>query len=142
MEKLIHIYKDSLIWLCVYSAQIQKFSEMAEKGCEVPRRKLVYAMGMASQYKARLLEYKERLGFTDGLEFMSDRNKFIGFGVEKGIFSGDSSAVLDVCDKWIKGFPESANNYQYEVSVFAYCLSHPELKKHIYPKDLYADREE
>ncbi len=118
-------YKDSLAKVCLFSALLQGYAEKKEKGESVRDKDIVYVTMMLKQYKQFLLSDKAMLGFDDGLSFMED-NRFRGFEICGGRFIGDRSKIKGIVKKWIEGFPESANNYQYEVSMLALALAFPD----------------
>ncbi len=113
---VIPLYKDSCMKFCLYAARVAEYTRQLEAGLkDIDRKDFVYAGSMLASYKNYLLEDKEALGLTDGLSFMED-NRFFGFEIKDGRFIGDADKVFPVIDKWLDGFPESANHYQYEVS--------------------------
>lgn len=132
---LIQNYKSSLIWFCCYMAELQRFAEMKEKGKEPSKRKVIFASSMATFYKKDVLAYKEALGLTDGFQFMED-NRFNGFSIRNGRLEGDKDVVYDIVSGWVQGFPDTANNYEYEVAIYALALGWAERMPELYPKDL------
>ncbi len=118
-------YKDSLSKVCLFSALLQGYAEKKERGESVRDKDIVYVTMMLKQYKQFLLSDKAMLNFDDGLSFMED-NKFRGFEISNGRFIGDRSKIKGIVQKWIEGFPERANNYQYEVSMLVLALAFPE----------------
>ncbi len=123
---IIPQYKDSVMHFALYAARIAYLADLKEKGVPVDKGDIAYAGSCLSSYKEYLLEDKAALGFTDGLEFLED-NKFFGFEIKGGKFLGEPESVLPIVTKWLDGFPETANHYQYEVSCLVMCLAHPEL---------------
>lgn len=132
MEQLLINYRDSLFWFCAYNAQLQQFGEAIEQNQEINKKRLIYAAVMLEHYKSYLLEDKKALGFDDGLDFL-ENNRFIGFEIKEGKFIGDKDKVLDIVAKWRDGFPQKANNYQYEVAMLCLTLAFPEVLKDLYP---------
>ncbi len=118
-------YKNSLCNVCFYSALLQTYADKKASGEPVDGKDVVYATMMLAQFKQFLLSDKAILGFDDGLSFMED-NKFWSFEIKDGKFSGDREQVLPIVTKWVDGFPENANNYQYEVAVLTLALAFPE----------------
>lgn len=131
----IQAYKASVTWFCCYMAELQRFADMVEKGEMPSRRKVIYASSMAQQYAPEVLKNKEALGFTDGFSFLED-NRFDGFSILNGRLEGDRDKILPLVRKWVEGFPGTANNYEYEVGIYALALGWSEEKKGLYPADL------
>ena len=118
-------YKNSVCNVCFYTSLLAKYAEELEEKKPVKDGDIVYATTMLKKFKQYLLIDKEMLGFTDGLSFLSD-NHFRGFCIENGRFYGDRSGIKDIVEKWVKGFPDTANNYQYEVSMLVLALAFPD----------------
>lgn len=121
-ESSLKQYKNSLANVCFFSALLQKYADRKGK---VDKEEIVYAATMLKKYKQFLLIDKDFLGFTDGLSFMED-NRFFGFEIVNGKFSGNRDKIKGIVKKWIDGFPDTANNYQYEVAILALALAFPD----------------
>ena len=67
--------------------------------------------------KESLLSSKQEMGYDDGLTFLRDFNNFKGFKVEEGEVKGNVQFSADIIEPWIKGFPTTSNNYQFEVAM-------------------------
>lgn len=134
-QELLKRYRSSVTWLCCYLAQMQKFAELKVAGIDPPKKKLVYATSMAQRYMGYLLQDKEAMGLHDGLEFLGNNN-FDGFSIIDGAFHGNKDRVMPVVGKWVKGFPDSADNYEYEVAIYALALAFSDEKTGLYPKCL------
>lgn len=120
-------YKDSVMKFCLYASRVAEYTRQLEAGLKnIDVKDFAYASTMLKCYKNFLLQDKEELGLTDGLSFMED-NRFFGFEIKDGRFVGDAEKVFPIIDKWLDGFPESANHYQYEVSCLVMCMAHPEI---------------
>ena len=125
-DNALQLYKDAVFHFCAYSAlAVEAAKRVQEKGRKQDAKELSFTVMMADSYKDYVLASKEEMGFTDGLAF-TENNRFLGFELLDGKFSGDRDKVLPIVEKWVEGFPESANNYQYEAGLFALCMAHPD----------------
>ena len=123
MEDNIITFKDSVRHLCLYAADVQHMSDVIEKGGTVNRKRIIYALSKIGSYRSYTLQVMERMGIDGGLSFMED-NEFDGFSVKKGRLTTKSrDQVLRVCRKWLAGFPERANWYQFAAAMYALCLA-------------------
>ena len=136
MADKISRYKDSLLYFCLYTAEIQHFADLIDDRKDFDYRKLVFAASMAEKYKTFLLDDKKELGFTDGLAFLED-NKFLGFEMKDGRFIGDPDKVVPIVRKWVDGFPKVSNHYQYEVSIYVMAMIYGNLNKNLYPDRIF-----
>ncbi len=118
-------YKNSLANVCLFASRLEQYAEDKENGKKVREKDVIYTATMLKQYKQFLLTDKAMLGFNDGLSFM-ENNKFRGYEIKDGRFYGDRSLIKGIVYKWIEGFPDTANNYQYEVSMLTLALAFPE----------------
>ena len=135
-------YRNYVRHLCLYSAEVQRMTGMLEKGGQVNKKLLVYALSMVKGYRIALMQVMNRMGIGGSLDFMED-NEFIGFSVRQGrlILEGSRKAVLDVCRKWIDGFPDEANYYQYAVGMYCLALAYADTldKNFLFPEHLLGD---
>lgn len=113
-KSLLSCYKHSLFMFTYYVGMAQR---MSEKEGDYPKDEQVALLSHISFWKEKLLQYKKQAGFNDGLSFLSD-NRFLGFEIKNGRFIGDEEKVYPILEKWLFGFPDRANNYQYEVSMY------------------------
>ena len=132
---LLQGYKSSVIWFCCYMAELQRLADAAAKGIEPSKRKVVFASSMAESYKKDVMAFKESMGFSDGFSFMED-NRFNGFRICQGRLEGDLDKVYPIVKKWAEGFPDTANNYEYEVAMYALALGWGDQMPDLYPADL------
>ena len=114
---LIKRYRHSLNRFCYYVGRAQRLAEKKERGEYVDDSRVVETLSCLSSWKTYLLEDKESAGLKGGLSFLSD-NRFLGFEIKEGRFIGDEDRVFPIIDKWLTGFPDTANNYQFEVAMF------------------------
>jgi hypothetical protein len=89
---------------------------------------------MVNDYKGFLLSVMKRMGIDGGLSFMED-NEFMGFSVRSGrLYTEDKGVVVRICRKWVYGFPDEANAYQYAAGMYAICLAYAD---EVNLRDLY-----
>ena len=116
-DALLIRYRHALDRFCYYVGRSQRLAEIKGKGGFVPDEKVIETMSLISSWKDFLLTSKQDAGLGGGLSFLSD-NRFLGFEVKEGRFIGDKDKVFPIIEKWLKGFPDTANNYQFEVAMF------------------------
>ena len=136
------VFKDSVRHLCLYIAEVQHMAEVLEKGGRISRKRLIYALSCIGSYRKFTLRVMERMGIDDGLSFLED-NEFDGFSVKHGrIYADDRGKVLVVCRKWMEGFPDTANWYQFAAAMYALCLANAETESligELYPQYVLDD---
>ncbi len=118
MDKSLLInYRHSLNRFCYYVGRAQRLAE--KKKCDLPvsDEDVVETLSFISSWKNALLKDKEVAGLNGGLSFLSD-NRFLGFEMKEGRFIGDKDKVFPIIEKWLIGFPDTANNYQFEVAMY------------------------
>ena len=76
---------------------------------------------MMKDYSKKLMEIKEELGLSGGLDFL-ENNHFDGFEIRGGIFYGCRDNVLAITNPWIKDFNPD-NCYLYEVAHYIQYLA-------------------
>ncbi len=135
-EELVKRYKHNTLWLCLWLKELQNYADKKACGEEFDKDKFIYACKMCEKWKKALLESKEVLGYTDRFQFMEDNN-FLGFSIKNGRFVGDVSdeEIFSIVDKWFYGFPDTANHYQFEVSVYVLTLSDVDDRTDVLYKD-------
>lgn len=122
---LMEEYKNTLAVFCQYLAILNQqmwLKEQAEEPFDI--RLIKETLNRISVYKERLLSIKEQLGFPGGLDFLGD-NSYDGFAIINGRFTGNPDQAALITRKWLSGFPETANNYQYEASVYVMFMAFP-----------------
>ena len=133
----IIVYKDSVRNLCVYTAEVQRFTEALDKGQRISRRCLTYALSKVKSYHRITRQVMNRMGIPGDIEFMED-NEFLGFSIKQGRLTLEDTrdVVFDTCLKWIEGFPDEANHYQYAVAMYCLALAYPDTLKleNFYPE--------
>ena len=114
-------YKVSLAGLCYYCARLAHLKQKRFDGVVVTEEEVQSICERIKCGMEDLLNLKDQLGYTDGLEFMED-NLFAGFAIKDGIVSGDLKNLPVIASPWYRNFPEKGNNYQFEVAnyLFAY----------------------
>ena len=118
MESALLIrYRHALTRFCYYVGRAQRLAEMKEKGIHVDDSTVVETLSYISSWKDFLLQIKQEAGLSGGLSFLSD-NRFLGFEMKEGRFIGDKDKVFPIIEKWLNGFPDTANNYQFEVAMY------------------------
>ena len=136
-QESVKKYAECLSTFCYFLGQIQKYAKMAKMGevfSPLDEEKLVFAAKCVAELKPLLLKRKEALGFTDALTFLED-NRFAGFQVEEGIFSGDTKDLEKIIDPWVCGFPDLDNHYTFEVSNCLLYFAEPDIIN-LYPERL------
>lgn len=134
MESVLLIrYRHALTSFCYYVAKAQRLAEIKERGGHVDDALIVETMSYISTWKDFLLESKQEAGLKGGLSFLSD-NRFLGFEMKEGRFIGDKDKVFPIIDKWLKGFPDTANNYQFEVAMYI-CHTAFEVSEDLFSSD-------
>lgn len=112
--------------MCIYMAELQKFSDKLKKGEQFKRSLFVYACEMVCLSKEKLIQLKKELGFDDAFAFLED-NSFIGFSIKDGRLLREEGVtdedIFSICDKWYYGFPATANHYQFEVANYVIALA-------------------
>lgn len=136
-EKDIRAYKWFARKLCLYAAEVQRCADAAEEGRALDKRCLTYALAKLDGYRRLTLECMNILGYKGGIQFMED-NEFIGFSIKQGrlFMEDDKEVVLNTCKKWVYGFPEEANYYQYAVAMYCIALAFPDAvsREDLYPE--------
>lgn len=127
-------YRNVVSILCYFLGQLAKFAQLAGEGEHIAEPKVKYAARCVDLLIPLFLKRKEKLGYTDGLEFL-ENNSFLGFKVKDGIFTGDRSAVEEVIYPWLVGFPDGVNHYQFEVANYLHFLAFPD-SINLYPMDI------
>ena len=132
-------YRESVYYLCLWLAQVQRFAQKLEKKEPFDRGLFVFAVSEAARFKNFYEEDKGKLGFSDGYDFMED-NEFIGFSIKDGRLVSEVSneEIFNIVDKWYYGFPATANHYQFEVAHYVVNLAEAVSQaKKIYPKEVF-----
>ncbi len=135
-SELVQEYGYNTLWLCLWLREIQNFADRKERGEEFDKEKFVYACRMCEKFKNLFLGSKAKLGYDDKFEFMEDNN-FFGFSIKNGRFIGNVSKeeIFKIVDKWYYGFPETANHYQFEVSMYVLTMSDDEDRNDVLYED-------
>lgn len=124
-EVLMNRYRVVLSTLCGYLGIINRYTDLYESG-KVPNNQVLAELTIRlAALKEELISLKTVLEIPGELTFMED-NCFDGFEIKAGRFIGQKDNVKLILRKWLEGFPETANAYQYEVAVFVYFLAFPE----------------
>ena len=136
-ENDLNAYKWYARKLCIYAAEVQRFSDAAREGKKIDRRCLTYALAKLKGYRRFTLQSMNMLGIKGGIDFMED-NEFIGFSIKQGrlYIEDDRDVVLYTCKKWAEGFPDEANYYQYAVAMYCIALAFPDV---LNLEDLYPE---
>lgn len=122
-------FKDAVRHLCVYSAQVQLMADALKRGESVSSKVLAFSLARVKCYRGYVLEDLNRMGIkAKGIEFMED-NEFFGFSIKEGkiLLTERRDVVMETCRKWIYGFPDSANWYQYGAAMYALALAFPDV---------------
>lgn len=136
MKEDIKKYAECISTFCYFLGQLAKYAKMADSGevfSPLEEKKILFAADCVAKLKPLLLKRKELLGFQDGLEFLED-NRFAGFQIEKGIFTGKADDLEKIIHPWVCGFPDTENHYTFEVANYLLYLSEPDII------DLYPER--
>ena len=118
----LHDYANWVYVWCASNAWLQSQAEDIERGFKVGEWTKIQAIALNETATKELTTIKQELGYQNGFNFTEDQ-QYMGFGVRNGRFYGNREAVLDVVKPFIYGFPDSANNYQFEASMFVLCLA-------------------
>lgn len=125
-------YKMSLAGLCSCCANMVTINEKMTNGEIVDETYLEKLCKHLSYCKEEFLSAKEELGFNDGLDFMQDAH-FAGFSLEHGCIHGNTEKAYILLRPMRENFPETANNYQYEVATYLLAMLDMEASKHEVP---------
>lgn len=106
-------YKDTLACLCKQSAICQCIAERLKAGEVIEESMVDEELALLAYAKEQFLKEKQKLGLTDGLEFMED-TAFYGFSFRDGFLEGDFSKLMDIAKPWVM---KEEDNYRYEVGV-------------------------
>ena len=117
---LIEEYKEFLCYFCYLSAFLEDVKFKVEKGEAISEEEMNFRLTDMAIAKKELLERKEKLGITGGLDFMENVN-FQGFQYVNGELSGDYENLEKILLPWVEKF-DIKNPYKYEVGVL--LLSH------------------
>ena len=122
---LLNEYKNVLAVFCQYISILNQQMDLKERLHEEFDSELINeTLKRVSKYKEKLLAIKKELGLPGGLDFLDDNN-YDGFSISNGRFYGDAARASLVTEKWLSGFPKTANNYQYEAAVYVMFMAYP-----------------
>lgn len=122
-------YEELLASVCYYSVRLALVKVKIADG-EVVEEKMDVLCSRLEESIEKFLEVKKKLGFTDGLAFLDDIC-LAGFSMKDGILIGDLSNLENICDPWIVKFPETRENYKFELAyyLFTYQLRLEEVER-------------
>ena len=118
-------YRKVVSVFCYYVANLARFSKMKKNGEFIDKETFEHFIKCTAEYRKKVLQIKEELELPGGISFLED-NKFNGFSIEKGEISGDYHFADAITIPWLKGFPDTANCYQFEVGCYIQMLIHPD----------------
>ena len=118
-------YRRVVSVFCYYVANLARFVKMKKNGTPIDSATFEHFIKCTAEYRKKVLQEKEKLELPGGVSFLED-NKFNGFSIEKGEISGDFHFADVITIPWLKGFPETANYYQFEVGCYIQMLIHPD----------------
>jgi len=118
-------YRRVISVFCYYVANLARFAKMKKNGEHIDKATFEHFIKCTTEYRKKVLQIKEALELPGGISFLED-NKFNGFSIEKGEISGDFHFADAITIPWLKGFPDTANCYQFEVGCYIQMLIHPD----------------
>lgn len=118
-------YRKVVSVFCYYVANLARFAKMKKSGETIDKATFEHFIKCTSEYRKKVLQIKEELELPGGVSFLED-NKFNGFSIEKGEISGDFHFADAITTPWLRGFPDTANYYQFEVGCYIQMLIHPD----------------
>ncbi len=128
LQEDVNNYKDAVRKLCVYTAQAQNLTEILKGGGSVNSDFLKYTLCGIKVSRNYVLSYLNCMGVaTKEISFMED-NEYFGFSIKQGriLLASPRNVVLDTVCKWLDGFPDTANWYQYGAAFYALALAFPD----------------
>lgn len=117
-ETPLELYQDAVLKLAMWLAECYCLAFQKEQGNEVDERRVVFARKMAELFQEHLFHDQEEMGFEPSVDAFLDNNAFNGFAWKDGKFEGSVEKAQVLLKRFINGFPQRSNHYEYECAVF------------------------